>query len=201
MERLPSEQKASPIRASTKIPIRTTQPPKNYPDILCGWLCRCLRGTWKIVVAISIVATLVAFAFFWPPKIEASLGDWDASDPFSASFVIRNEWVLGLSEVTAALTFDEFKVTPNISIVTNGGGGTLTDKPWLVSHYLNVGEPVTLHLRDVLETPVDTFSGADLTVILSFRPWIIPHQMTKPFRFVAEKQRDGKFHWAQQPVK
>jgi len=48
--------------------------------------------------------------------------------------------------------------------------------------------------------PADMFGGGDIIVIAWFRIPYVPYDFSRPYRFVAERQRNGKFHWLPQPV-
>jgi hypothetical protein len=71
---------------------------------------------------------------------------------------------------------------------------------WARRHYLAIGEPYSLPLSDVMDTPTQTFEGANITVVVLFKPWISPHEMEREFRFVAERDRNGQFRWQPQSL-
>jgi hypothetical protein len=42
--------------------------------------------------------------------------------------------------------------------------------------------------------------GADVVLIVSYRPWFLPWNVERPFRFIAEMQPNDKIMWRQRPM-
>ena len=59
---------------------------------------------------------------------------------------------------------------------------------------------MTVTIGDLWNVPGKTFGGGDIIIIAYFRIPFIPHDLSRPYRFVAERQRNGKFHWLPQPI-
>jgi hypothetical protein len=197
--------KGKPPRHPTAPPIQNRQPPSAQPPATPGKsLGKIARAAWflhwKAVVAGSVIVTIVAgFLFLWPPRVGvSSSGPFDASDPLSTSFSIKNTWVLPLDKVQASLGLCKFQVTPQLLFQGNCnqmGTVRIAVPKWNTPRYLDVDEQFSVVIADVFNTPAKEFAGGDITVAVNFRPWIVPITMERQFRFVANRQRDGKFYW------
>jgi hypothetical protein len=181
-------------------------PPKQLHLLLvaCNFLKSLGRTLARATIALSALVGLVAGGLFLlPPRVTVeSLAPFDASDALSTSFVIKNAWILSLDEVQAFLGICEFRASPQITIQGNcahPGATPMTAPPWK-PHHLDVDEKFSIVIGEVWNTPAATFSGGDITVVVTFKPWISPFRQGRQFRFVASKQRDGKFYWSPQAI-
>jgi hypothetical protein len=61
-------------------------------------------------------------------------------------------------------------------------------------------------LADHMRHPVFSFrtlpklEGADVVLIVTYRPWFLPWKFERPFRFTAEMQPNDKIMWRQRPM-
>jgi hypothetical protein len=132
----------------------------------------------------------------------------DPNNVLSASFDISNVGYVPLEDVgiTVAIIRASFPGPPPIKWVTkmkpNGqpdflhSGLHFVDPTWQ-HHSLGLDERLTIN-------PESQISGianeADMAVIVSYRPWMIPMHQKKPFRFVATKDGSGKTYWRSWPI-
>ena len=62
-------------------------------------------------------------------------------------------------------------------------------------------ERITITLADVCSIgPPVQLSAADLSIVVSYKPWILPLPREKIFRFIARKQTNGLFYWYSQSL-
>jgi hypothetical protein len=202
-------------RAIGKAPAPPRPPPREPPrqpsardsNLRNLWrlFAKIIGHWWQLTIAISVIVAIVAGALFlFPPRVTVdSSGAFDASDPLSTSFVIKNTWVLPLRGVMPFVGHCEFRVTSHITLEgdcsTSRGSSRFVVPSW-GSRNLDVDEKFSIALASVFNTPAGTFSGGDITIGVTFRPWIIPYPIERMFRFVAQKQRDGRFSWVPQAL-
>jgi hypothetical protein len=48
--------------------------------------------------------------------------------------------------------------------------------------------------------PGTNLSGAEIGIIVSYHPWIIPWEQEKPFLFYTLRRNDGSLYWVQVPA-
>jgi hypothetical protein len=164
-----------------------------------------------------VVVGLVAGALvLFPPRVTIESVTSDASDPLSTLFVIKNSWVLPLRDVVPFIGVCELRGTatpprgPRILTVK----GNCEDRaavrlvPWSwPARNLGIDERFTVRMSDTeavsaFHNHADwlTFAGGDITVGATFKIWPFPKQIQRMARFVAQKQRDGKFQWVPQAL-
>jgi hypothetical protein len=156
-----------------------------------------------VIVGASVLVGLVAGGLFLlPPRVTVdSPGSFDGSDPLSAAFVIKNAWILPLRNVRVGIDPCNFRFL-GITITgdcANPGAVQALSPSWK-PHYLGTDEPITVTLGEVWNVPAASFGGGTIFVVVNFEIPLWPHTFKRPFRFVAERQRDGKFHWLGQPL-
>jgi hypothetical protein len=108
-----------------------------------------------------------------------------------------------LSEVQAFMGLCQFRISAQILVQGNcadRGAVRHVVPAWKLQH-LDVDERFSIALTDVWDTPATTFYGGDITIGVTFKPWISPFPMERQFRFVATKQRDEKYYWSPQSLK
>jgi hypothetical protein len=167
---------------------------------LNGWrkLARVIAGTWKLVGVVSVVVGLMAGAvLLYPPRITIELFG-DNQNPYFASFAIKNSWVLPVRDVVPFLGLCELHLSyPNTEFkgnCSNRGAVRLTPPKWRPRD-LFVDETFTAAISDIFKFDADAVVGGDITMGITFKPWISPFTSERMFRFVGQKGADGKYRW------
>jgi hypothetical protein len=176
----------------------------SFLKILGQKIATLANSTWAVIGYCSVLVGLVTgYLFLWPPRLTVdSPGAFDALDPLSASFITRNVWVLPLENVEIGFNPCNFYITARINIVGDCAHPDSVNAraPSWKPHYLTINEPFTVVLGELWNVPATSFSGGNIIAIVTYRVPFVPYTFTQLFRFVAERQRDGKFHWTAQSV-
>jgi len=67
------------------------------------------------------------------------------------------------------------------------------DHPWL-----GIDEKFTISLGNLIQIPPGGY--ANISLILSYRPWFLPWRVEKEVRFVTMLARDGREYWSARPA-
>jgi len=135
------------------------------------------------------------------PVIEPSSPS-EASNPFSGTFKVANSQVYPLEDVRIEAELWCAKL----------GRGTDTSPPDLCPH---VGMPSSrkawnqrtigpdaayqINIGEVLYATPGALLSADLSVKVSYRPWVLPFHLSKESRFYSRRKDDGTIEWLQRP--
>jgi hypothetical protein len=172
----------------------------SRPILLNGWIkiAGLIVRSWKLVGVVSVVVGLMAGAvLLYPPRITIELFG-DNQNPYFSSFVIRNSWVLPVRDVVPFLGLCELYLS-NPSTVFRGdcsdrGAVRLIPPKWRPRN-LSVDEKFTAAISDIFKFDPDATVGGDITMGLTFKPWISPFTSERMFRFIGQKSADGKYRW------
>lgn len=194
-----SKPKQSKLPATPPVKSRLLSVVCSLLSTLARLLASTVLPTWHALVSASVVVGLVVgYLVLWPPRLLVEpLGPFDSSDPLSATFLIKNGWLLSLRDVVPFVGVCTFDVAPGFRVQGNCAdrGAARFVMPFWKSRDLDVDDRFTIALADVLNTPAASFAGGDITVGARFKPWLWPRYTERMFRFVAKKQRDGKYVW------
>ena len=187
----------------------------RFPPVLGKMIGTMLHYFWKLVVVISIVAGV--FSFFYP-RVVVEADQSDLSDnPFSVSFIVTNNSFVPLENVNVAIGICRIRATiqfgiydsrdPNYYCEDKPHDTLLMPKDW-TGHKLESDGKYTIHLLDLLDKAfknsmdilTQSFKGADISVVTSFQPWILPYRITKEYRFTAAPDSKGKVIWSHQTI-
>ncbi len=178
--------------------------------ILGDIFCRIFSTSWKIVVAISVVATILASgAYFLPrPTIHAEEKP-DLLSPLPVSFTITNENFIPLNDL---------KVSFAVCVATSKSGARIIGRkepdrcngpaPY-GAHVVDWDRPtllkdekytITTTGRHMRFAPNDEMISADMEIIIKFRPWFLPFENETQFRFVLAQKTYGPLIWAARPL-
>jgi hypothetical protein len=189
-----------------------TKPKKEWPQFR-----KLLAVVLGLATLIGVPAAIVAF---WPRVSIDLLEPTDGSDPFSAPFTVTNTGIMPLRQASFFVGLCKVSVTvvgpsgrpQTINVVgtpdqpigaatppcITPNGARLTSPAW-ANHRLAPDEKYAGSLADMhfLDVPMrgGQINEADITMIATFQPWIIPRIVKTEFRFVAVKQPNGTFRW------
>ena len=159
----------------------------------------------EIILALATLVGGVAAALVFLPRISVVPADpVDSSNPFSASFTITNTNFIPLRDVNVSLGVGQISTEPaqldpnfNPSFETRFSTG-----PEWSNHELQMDERFTITPTDSVRIgPPARLSGADIAIVVSYKPWFLPLRREKIFRFIAKKQTNGQFYWYSLPMK
>jgi hypothetical protein len=68
-------------------------------------------------------------------------------------------------------------------------------------HSLSRDEAYTITLGDFVNGgEPEPLTGADIAIVVQYKPWILPWKCEEVRRFVTKKQTDGKLYWYHYPL-
>jgi hypothetical protein len=115
----------------------------------------------------------------------------------SVSFDISNANFVTLNDVNVSLAIGQF-----------GGAGTrvqsgriptfrtrFTNPDW-EHHTLAIDDKITIVLDSILRN----VASADIAIVVSYKPWMLPFRREKLFRFVTFRRSDGMNYWRSWPL-
>jgi hypothetical protein len=158
-----------------------------------------IKTRMKLLPILLGICTLVggAVVFLPRPMVLPPSVPLDQKDQFSVSFDVSNSGYIPLTDCTASLGVGQ--------ITTQGAHldpkfiptfeSRLVMPAWQ-NHKLSMDERFTIVLSDILR-PVES---ADIAIIVSYKPWILPIHREKMFRFVTFKQTNGHQYWRSWPI-
>lgn len=128
----------------------------------------------------------------------------DPNNVLSVSFDISNTGYVPLSDVEVRLAAGDI-IGPQPGgalrgILKKNGAPAFNLIIELVSgkhHYLGIDDKLTINPESQIGGQVE---GADIAVIVSYKPWFLPIRRQKLFRFLTTKDRMGNTYWRSWPT-
>jgi hypothetical protein len=181
---------------------------------------------WMRVVGIStFVVALVGFVSAlatFVPRVTVDAGSLiDPADPLSVPFTITNTTVVPLEHVSGMVGIcriwlgDRLKIESTAGDCSKSNYALLVHPPWQ-EHRLASDQAFTITLRDAVQAsgmkeyaeqfpkylPEGrvSYSSADISVIVTFHPWLLPIERRKEFRFIGKRESNGTFVWQRQSI-
>ena len=174
---------------------KKTNPPKSQPPTK-WWtpLRRIIAGG-----AATIAFLAAALALLPRVSIEQALAP-DVSTGSWGTFEIANTGYIPLTDTRTSM---------GICFI----GGAITEPPNYVCHgplksrshfmpwdhpWLGIDEKFTIGLDKLIQFPPGRY--ADISLIVSYKPWFLPWRMEKEVKFVTMLARDGREYWSARPA-
>ena len=165
---------------------------------------------WGLVVWVLGVPlsgwTFVALYYEFSPNITIStVSPLNPSDPFSTPFVVSNNSILSIHDVTIKCRVLDVKYVGQSIQITSNTVWVTSD----VAKIIDKNESITAlcHLRKLISVKKSRLSDteipinyADIAIITSFRPSFAFWTTEIPFRFITAKSADGQLRWLRQPM-
>jgi hypothetical protein len=151
-----------------------------------------------VVAAIGLAASIVTFL----PRITVDAGaQIDPGRPYPIPFTITNTGVVSLTSVQPAIGLCSFWTELSTqSSACEKIGVRFLNPQWFV-HELRKDEKHVIRLDDLFRVSSPArFGGADISIVISYYPWLIPIKREIEFRFVTRKEMDGMLSWVPQPL-
>jgi hypothetical protein len=174
-------------------PLRTADKKRAHTSMLVAWIL----GIATLVGGIAAAATFL-------PRISVIPSDpVDPNNPFSVSFTITNSNFVSLRDVGARIALGQIMAEPlpfNPPKTLEYGSGGITRPEWN-HHKLGMDERFTITTQGIFGMlPGAKLSGADLAIVVSYKPWIIPLRREAAFRFITHRQSNGNLYWYSHPI-
>jgi len=157
------------------------------------------KALLAIVLAIcTLLGGLVAILALLPrPIVSSPSVPFDPENVLSVSFDISNANFVPLQDVSVFFGLGQ--------VVTGRGGhlrdfvpdgyARITNPEWL-HHNLGMDEKFTINVGSMFGGA----SAADMEIVVSYKPWLLPIRKEKVFRFVTTPRSDGQMYWRSWPV-
>ncbi len=151
---------------------------------------------WRITLGVvGFFATLLgaaASAYYFLPALDISLDSQYSYDLFSQPFIVTNNSPFSLYDIELMCALMEIRgerFSASHSAVERGDS----------ADELARGESIST--RCGIHLPASDLFYADIVISASFRPPLIWRKYHKGFRFVAERESNGEWHWFPRPLK
>ena len=162
-----------------------------------GW--RGLQLLWPVIVVGSVILAYIAL---WPRIVIDPEGDIDPANPTRISFKVTNTGFIPLHSVKAFV---------GLCTLYAGEPTDLPERcdkmrtrlflPRWDAKSLRRDEPETIRLDEALKFPQPAKLGAaDMSIGVSFTPWVVPIQWELEYRFQTHAESDGKLSWIRRPM-
>jgi hypothetical protein len=169
-----------------------------------------LRG---FIVAICTLLGGLAAAITFLPRITVTAADpVDPNNALSASFTIANTSVapITLYHVSAKIVPGQIIFGPpgsfgsppkHFDLSPNG-----VQKPDWMDHTLPSDSSFTFSPGDLFKTAQPPpfaptrLGGADVVILVTYQPWLLPIERAASFRFVTHGQSNGHLYWYATPM-
>ena len=149
-----------------------------------------LSPNGKIAATIALFLTVVGSYYTFSLKLTIEPKEsLDPSNPFATPFIIRNDSLLGVYSINLKTGIREVYAKGSNNKFSNFG--TMTDMPPIPK--LDPGEPTTFFITFPFKTP-SPITSADIEIMVSYRPVLLPFNRNKSLRFVTMQAKDGSLH-------
>jgi hypothetical protein len=147
----------------------------------------------------TLVGGLASFVTFWPrPVVYPPTVPFDTGNALSVSFDVSNLSVVPLLDVDVLVGIGQ--------IVATGGSRNRNFRPSFCTrffipewqhHNLYLDDRFTINTADLFPANI---AYADIAIVVTYKPWIIPLRREKLFRFVTRRENNGSVRWRSQPI-
>jgi hypothetical protein len=183
-------------------------PPQHSATLQRSKIRQVSSTIWWAIGAVATLLTLViGFLSFFPRVTIVSSGPpMDPQDPYSVLFNITNTtpMLITLNDVNVGVLVGQIVIGPPTPFKPRKSlpdrSYNMTSVDW-EGHKLRVDETYTITLdhlfalgKEPLSKPT-TLTGADIGIVVEYRPWILPWHFRKIQRFVTDRHSDGKLYW------
>ena len=183
-------------RTITTLPQESPRKSRRYWSIFL----RALGGmTFCLGLAASVATFLPRITVDSPPQI-------DPLSPYPIPFTITNIGLVPLVNVQPAIGICELwtKRTSESSHDSRPCEGSIRGRimmdKWFIKE-LRADERHLIRLDDLFHIkPPARFGGADISIIVSYQPWLIPFKREFEFRFFTREEKDGTLSWTPRPL-
>jgi hypothetical protein len=162
-----------------------------------------LAKGWGVFVSLlGLAATAVGLVVLWPqPTIEPTNAP-EPSNPFSEIFKIANTQFYPLEDVR----IEAFPWCAKLGRGSDTTPPTMCERGMSSSkrewnkRILAGGESYEIDVGNVLFATPPFLLYADISMKITYKPWIIPCQISKEYRFYTRRKDDGGIEWLHKPL-
>lgn len=187
---MPKSKGRKPPKQSPQ-PRHTTPQPKMWVRI----------SRWLFATTLAVCTIVGGLIAFLPRLTVDPEGPLDPSRPYPISFRIVNAGLVPLRNVRPMLGVCLLFAGPPRAMPDQCPGNLtsrLARPAWAVK-WLSMDEKHVIDLGDMLNFGTN-FGGADISIVVSYEPWIVPITREIEFRFFTKKTDEGKLVWLPRPV-
>jgi hypothetical protein len=151
----------------------------------------------------AVLGLLLTIMRFWPQIAIEPTAAADPSNPFSGYFKIINEQVYVLTDVSieASLWCARVGRGNNTSPIDKCQRSMSNSKQRWAKHALEPHEAYEITPGDLMfVTPPTALLYAQISIIVSYKPWKLPFGGGKEVHFESRRLPDGKIEWLHIPV-
>ncbi len=182
-------------RNRNKLPQPQVENPQKTGKYSWQWFAL-LSPTGKIAATIALILTVVGSYYTFSLKLTIEPKEsLDPSNPFATPFIIRNDSLLGVYSINLKTGIREVYAKGSDNKFSNFG--TMTDVPPIPK--LDSGEPTTFFITFPFKTP-SPITSADIEIMVSYRPVLLPFNRNKSLRFVTIQAKNGTLHWVPKAI-
>jgi hypothetical protein len=175
-------------------------PPPRPPLVVYGapqppepsrpWWRKTSAGVYGFLALVGLLISLAALV----PALSGSADDpLFPSDPLSAPFHVRNEWLLPLRHLVAVCVLNEVTFAGGL-IADDKIGNPVNSREWL-SPRDDMAVSCWVHGWDAPNFAVDRITSARITIRVSYMPPLLPFHRTKFLTFRTVMDQAQRFHW------
>jgi hypothetical protein len=159
---------------------------------------------WQALLGFATLIGIPAFVLSVLPRVSVFLPSTqvDPNNVLSVSFEISNTGSIPLNDASAKLAIGDIGEgnDPGMHRTKKPNGVPYFDLYFPIEpdqhHHLGLDERFTINPESQLGGYV---RSADIEIVVTYQPWIIPIHREKRFRFVAIKDRQGNTYWRSWP--
>lgn len=159
----------------------------------------------KLVAGVgTILGLFLTVLHYWPQiSVEATRAA-DVSNPLSGIFKVTNEQNYPINDVNvsmeASLRCSRIGLGDNTAPMDRCDPSMHTTKKRWSEHTLRPHEPYEISPGDLLFVTPGALLYAQLSIFVSYEPWIIPIHWYKEMRFETRRLSDGTTEWLHIPA-
>jgi hypothetical protein len=184
---MPNKGRRSPKTQKTSQTVAKTKPRISILAVVLG--------------AATLFGGMAAIVTFLPRVVVSPPSDLiDQKNVFDVSFDITNTGFIPLRDAGACFVLGEIlmggpptKLKPGFRL--NPGLPKICRDMWQ-HHDLGLDDRFTIRLTDVFPQAME----ADIGIVVHYHPWFLPIAREKIFRFVADRDMNGKANWRSWPL-
>jgi hypothetical protein len=163
---------------------------------------RWAKGLSAFVAIFGVFAGAVGLLTEWPrPTIEPTNAP-EASNPFSGIFKVANTRFYPLDDVRieAYLWCAKIGSGTDTTPPTMCKRGMASSKQEWNKRTLAADESYEIDVGNVLFATPSALLYADISIKVSYTPWVVPYHLNKEFRFYTRRKDDGGIEWLHKPL-
>ena|GEM_PF-5605342 len=155
-----------------------------------------LRKGWRGIVGMSVLLSILGFAFVAWPRLSVIPGEvFDKRNPLHTPFILRNDGYLPLSDIKFICFLRNATLSgSNKPFVENVGFSLANTR---ISR-LGANESASITFDRIIGQVVD-FASADIDVLVTYRPFLMPFKTSDSQGFKTKENYNGELVWILAP--